>query len=109
MRRLRDDTIPRATQSANMTANVGGTTAGYVDLADEISSKLVLTIAVVVVLSFLLLLLAFRSVVIPLTAGLMNLVSIGAAFGVVSAVFEKGWGVGSSASRARWRSSASSR
>jgi RND superfamily putative drug exporter len=92
--RLRDDTLPRATSNADMTASVGGTTAGYVDLADEISSKLVLTIAVVVALSFVLLLLAFRSVVIPLTAGLMNLVSIGAAFGVVSAVFEKGWGVG---------------
>ena len=48
----------------------------------------------VVGLSFLLLMLAFRSVVIPLTAGLMNLVSIGAAFGVVCAVFEKGWGAG---------------
>jgi RND superfamily putative drug exporter len=94
VRTLREDTIPRATRNADMTASVGGTTAGYVDLADEISSKLVLTIAVVVALSFVLLLLAFRSVVIPLTAGLMNLVSIGAAFGVVSAVFEKGWGVG---------------
>jgi putative drug exporter of the RND superfamily len=94
VRTLRDDTIPRATANANMTASVGGTTAGYVDLADEISGKLVVTIAVVVFLSFLLLMLAFRSVVIPLTAGLMNLVSIGAAFGVVSAVFEKGWGVG---------------
>jgi uncharacterized membrane protein YdfJ with MMPL/SSD domain len=92
IRRLRDDTIPRATKGANITADVGGTTAGYVDLADEISSRLVITIAVVVGLSFLLLMLAFRSVVIPLTAGLMNLVSIGAAFGVVSAVFEKGWG-----------------
>jgi RND superfamily putative drug exporter len=94
VRRLRDDTLPRATRGANMTAEVGGTTAGYVDLADEIASKLVLTIAVVVGLSFLLLMLAFRSVVIPVTAGLMNLVSIGAAFGVVTAVFEKGWGVG---------------
>jgi RND superfamily putative drug exporter len=94
VRRLRDDTIPAATKGADMTAHVGGTTAGYVDLADEISSRLILTIAVVVGLSFLLLMLAFRSVVIPLTAGLMNLVSIGAAFGVVSAVFEKGWGVG---------------
>jgi putative drug exporter of the RND superfamily len=93
VRRLRDDTIPRATRNANMTADVGGTTAGYVDLADEISSRLVITIAVVVGLSFLLLLLAFRSVVIPLTAGLMNLISIGAAFGVVTAVFENGWGV----------------
>ncbi len=94
VRRLRDDTIPKATSGASMTASVGGTTAGYVDLADEIAGGLVLTIAVVVALSFLLLMLAFRSVVIPLTAGLMNLVSIGAAFGVVSAVFEKGWGSG---------------
>jgi RND superfamily putative drug exporter len=77
-----------------MTADVGGTTAGYVDLADEISSRLILTIAVVVALSFLLLLVAFRSVVIPATAGVMNLISIAAAFGVVSAVFEKGWGIG---------------
>jgi RND superfamily putative drug exporter len=91
VRDLRDDTIPAATQGKNMTASVGGTTAGYVDLADEISSRLILTIAVVVGLSFLLLMLAFRSIVIPLTAGLMNLVSIGAAFGVVTAVFEKGW------------------
>jgi len=92
VRHLRDDTIPAATKGQQMSANVGGTTAGYVDLADEISSRLVLTIGVVVLLSILLLLLAFRSVVIPLTAGLMNLVSIGAAFGVVTAVFEKGWG-----------------
>jgi putative drug exporter of the RND superfamily len=92
VRRLRDDTIPRATKDANMTAHVGGTTAGYVDLADEISSRLIVTIAVVG-LSSLLLMIAFRSVVIPLTAGLMNLISIGAAFGVVTAVFEKGWGV----------------
>jgi RND superfamily putative drug exporter len=94
VRRLRDTTIPKATKDQHMTADVGGTTAGYVDLADEISSRLVLTIGVVVCLSFLLLVLAFRSVVIPLTAGVMNLISIGAAFGVVSAVFEKGWGIG---------------
>jgi RND superfamily putative drug exporter len=90
--RLRDDTIPQATDGKDMSADVGGTTAGYVDLASAISDKLIITIGVVVGLSFLLLLLAFRSIVIPLTAGLMNLVSIGAAFGVVTAVFEKGWG-----------------
>jgi putative drug exporter of the RND superfamily len=89
---LRDTTIPKATKGANMTADVGGTTAGYIDLADEISSRLIITIAVVVGLSFLLLVLAFRSVVIPLTAGIMNLVSIGAAFGVVTTVFENGHG-----------------
>jgi RND superfamily putative drug exporter len=92
VRRLRDQTVPKATKGADMSAAVGGTTAGYVDLADEISSRLVLTIAVVVALSFVLLLIAFRSILIPLTAGLMNLISIGAAFGVVTAVFEKGWG-----------------
>jgi putative drug exporter of the RND superfamily len=90
--RLRDDTIPKATKGKDMSADIGGTTAGYVDLAAEISSRLIITILVVVGLSFLLLMLAFRSVVIPLTAGLMNLISIGAAFGVVTAVFEKGWG-----------------
>jgi RND superfamily putative drug exporter len=89
---LRNTTIPAGTKGTKMSADVGGTTAGYVDLAAAISSRLVITIAVVVGLSFLLLMLAFRSIVIPLTAGLMNLVSIGAAFGVVSAVFEKGWG-----------------
>ena len=90
--RLRDETIPKATKGKDMTADVGGTTAGYFDLAAEIGSRLVITILVVVALSFLLLMVAFRSVLIPLKAGLMNLVSIGAAFGVVSAVFEKGWG-----------------
>jgi uncharacterized membrane protein YdfJ with MMPL/SSD domain len=93
VRRMRDDAIPKATSGQDMSADVGGTTAGYVDLADEISSRLVVTIGVVVALSIVLLLIAFRSVVIPLTAGIMNLVSIGAAFGVVTAVFEKGWGV----------------
>ena len=70
---LRDDVIPKATNGKDMTASVGGTTASYVDLADEISSRLVLTILIVIALSFVLLMLAFRSLVIPLTAGLMNL------------------------------------
>jgi putative drug exporter of the RND superfamily len=90
---LRDDVIPKATDGKDMSASVGGTTASYVDLAAEISSRLVLTILIVIALSFALLMLAFRSLVIPLTAGLMNLVSIGAAFGVVSLVFEDGVGV----------------
>ncbi len=90
---LRDSVIPKATQGQSMTAYVGGTTAGYIDLAGEISDRLARTIAIVVGLSFLLLMLAFRSVVIPLTAAIMNLISIGAAFGVVTAVFQKGWGV----------------
>ena len=89
---LRNDVIPKADKGAEMTTHVGGTTAGYVDLADEISARLVLTIVVVIGLSFILLMLAFRSIVIPATAGVMNMLSFGAAFGVVTAVFEKGWG-----------------
>jgi putative drug exporter of the RND superfamily len=94
VRHLRSDTIPKAVKGQSMSADVGGTTAGYIDLADEISSHLIETILVVIALSFVLLLLAFRSLVIPLTAGLMNLISIGAAFGVVTAVFEKGTAIG---------------
>jgi putative drug exporter of the RND superfamily len=94
VRHLRSTTIPKATKGASMSADVGGTTAGYIDLADEISSHLVQTILVVIGLSFILLFAAFRSLVIPLTAGVMNLISIGAAFGVVTAVFEKGFLIG---------------
>src|SRR5262249_4278465 len=76
----------------NMRAYVGGSTASNVDLASEISSKLLLQILVVIALSFLLLLLAFRTVVIPAQAALMNLLSIGAAYGVLTALFQFGWG-----------------
>ena len=88
--RLRRDTLPGVTRRIGVAAYVGGSTAGYIDLARAIGHHMLETILVVIALSFVLLLLAFRSVVIPLKAGLMNLVSIGAAFGVVTAVFEKG-------------------
>ncbi len=91
--RLRDDTIPKAVKGQKETAYVGGTTAGYIDLASEIDDGLLLTIGAVVLLSFLLLVLAFRSLVVPTTAAVMNLISIAAAFGVVTAVFEKGFGL----------------
>ncbi len=70
---------------------MGGSTASNVDLASEISSKLLLQILVVIALSFLLLMLAFRTVVIPVQAAVMNLLSIGAAYGVLTAVFQFGW------------------
>ena len=89
--RLRSSVIPTAEKGSNMTAYVGGTTAGNVDLASEISSKLLLQILVVIALSFLLLMLAFRTVVIPAQAAVMNLLSIGAAYGVLTAVFQWGW------------------
>jgi putative drug exporter of the RND superfamily len=88
---LRSSAIPTADKGTSMTAYVGGTTASNVDLASEISSKLVLQILVVIALSFLLLLLAFRTVVIPVQAAVMNLLSIGAAYGVLTALFQWGW------------------
>jgi putative drug exporter of the RND superfamily len=89
---LRDDTIPKATAGTGLTAYVGGTTASYIDLADRIGEKLPSVILIVVALSFLLLALAFRSILVPATAAVMNLLSVAAAYGVLTAVFEKGWG-----------------
>ena len=88
---LRDDVIPAATKGKQMTADVGGTTAGYIDLASEISNKLPLVITLVLVLSFILLMLAFRSVLVPLKAVVMNVFSILAAFGIVTYVFQHHW------------------
>jgi RND superfamily putative drug exporter len=90
--RLRDDVIPEATAGQDMSAEVGGTTASYIDLADRISDKLPSMILIVVGLSFFVLLLAFRSVVIPIKAAVANLLSVGAAYGVVTLVFQEGVG-----------------
>ncbi|HSD24262.1 MAG TPA: MMPL family transporter [Solirubrobacterales bacterium] len=88
---LRDKTIPGATKGTGLTAYVGGTTASYIDLATKISDKLFLVIGIVVLLSFLLLTLAFRTVLVPLISALVNLLAVGAAYGVLTAVFEKGF------------------
>jgi RND superfamily putative drug exporter len=74
-----------------VTVYVGGTTAIFADFARVLSSKLPLFIGLVVVLSFILLAIVFRSLVIPLTAAIMNLLSIAAAFGILVAVFQWGW------------------
>jgi putative drug exporter of the RND superfamily len=89
--RLRSSTIPSAEKGNNLQAHVGGTTAAYDDLASKISSKLPLQILVVIALSFLLLILAFRTVVVPPQAAVMNLLSIGASYGVLTAIFQYGW------------------
>ncbi len=88
---LRDDVIPKDTKGNGMSADVGGTTAGYIDLANQIAKKLPLVIGVVLALSFVLLLLAFRSIPVSLKAVLMNLLSIGAAFGIVTYAFGHHW------------------
>jgi RND superfamily putative drug exporter len=88
---LRDKTIPDATKGSGLTAYVGGTTASYIDLATKISDKLFLVIGIVVLLSYLLLTLAFRTVLVPLISALVNLLAVGAAYGILTAVFEKGF------------------
>ena len=69
-----------------------GQTAAYIDISERLSARLPLFIIAVVGLSFLLLMIVFRSVLVPLKAAVMNLLSIGAAYGVVVAVFQWGWG-----------------
>jgi len=90
---LRGEVIPKALAGAqDTTAYVGGVTAAYIDLGDRIADRLPYFIGAVVLLSFLLLMLVFHSIVIPATAAVMNLLSVGAAYGVTVAVFQWGWG-----------------
>jgi RND superfamily putative drug exporter len=88
---LRGTVIPRAVHGTSTTVYVGGQTALSDDEATQLASKLPMFVGAVVALSFLLLMLVFRSVLIPATAAVMNLLSAGAAFGVITAVFEKGF------------------
>jgi RND superfamily putative drug exporter len=90
VRTLRDSVIPKAVAGTDLHADVGGQTAGYIDLAERISAKLPWMILIVVGLSFLVLMLAFRSLVVPLKAALMNLLSVGAAYGIVTWIFQQG-------------------
>ena len=94
VRTLRSSTIPEATKGTVLAGHVfvGGQTATLIDVDDRISNRLLLCIGAVVLAAFLLLMLVFRSVVIPLTAAVLNLFSIGAAYGVIVAVFQWGWG-----------------
>ncbi len=90
--RLRGETLSEVTAGTGVVALVGGPTAGFIDQSDKISSRLLWFIGAVVSLSFLLLMMVFRSILVPLKAALLNLLSIGAAYGVVVAVFQWGWG-----------------
>jgi putative drug exporter of the RND superfamily len=89
---LRDEVIPGTLEGSKAKSYVGGQTAGYIDLADKIAEKLPLMIAVVVLLSFFVLMMAFRSILVPIKAAAMNLISVAASYGVVTAVFQLGWG-----------------
>jgi len=89
--RLRDQVIPEATAGSDIRFLVGGETAGSVDASSYLSSRLFWVIGVVLVLAFLLLMAVFRSLAIPLKAAVVNLLSVGAAYGVIVAVFQWGW------------------
>jgi RND superfamily putative drug exporter len=89
--RLRKDVLPPLEHRTGIPVLVGGFTAGSIDFAGVLSSKLPLFIGIVVVLSALLLFVIFRSLVIPLQAAVMNLLSIGGALGATVVVFQKGW------------------
>ncbi len=88
---LRDTVIPDALAGQHTQVLVGGQTALADDFANQLSSKLPIFVGMIVILSFLLLMVVFRSLLIPATAAVMNLLSAAAAFGVVVAVFQWGW------------------
>jgi RND superfamily putative drug exporter len=88
---IRHQIIPAATSGTGVTGYVGGETAASVDSAAYLSGRLPWVIAVVIGLAFILLMLAFRSILIPLKAAIMNVLSIGAAYGVIVAVYQWGW------------------
>ncbi|MDX6351792.1 MAG: putative drug exporter of the superfamily [Streptomyces sp.] len=90
--RLRGEVIPAAENGSTMQAYVGGQTAIFKDFAHVITGKLPLFIGVIIALGFVLLLLAFRSLVVPLTAAAMNLIAAAASFGLLVATFQWGWG-----------------
>ena len=90
--RIRDDAIPPVESSTGAQIHVGGINAIFEDFGNAIADKLPLFIGAVVLLSALLLLAVFRSVVIPVKAAVMNLLSIGASLGVVTLIFQEGYG-----------------
>jgi putative drug exporter of the RND superfamily len=103
VRRLRNDVVP----ASGVDALVGGQTAAGLDFADYLGGRLPILIGAVLILCFLLLMAVFRSVLVPLKAVLMNLLSIGAADGVIVAIFQWGWakdliGVGKSGPIDAW-------
>jgi putative drug exporter of the RND superfamily len=89
---LRDDLIPHTEKGSSLGVHVGGETATDIDFSHVLTTKLPLFIAVVVLLAFLLLTAVFRSLLIPLVASIMNLLSIAAGLGALNAVFNLGWG-----------------
>jgi putative drug exporter of the RND superfamily len=89
---LRQDVIPQATAASGAKVYVGGFAALTDDFSNLLGQRLPLFIGVVILLSFLLLMAVFRSILVPLKAAIMNLLSVGAAYGVIVMIFQFGWG-----------------
>ena len=89
--RLREDVLPRAVDATGATASVGGTTATFIDDSEQTAARLPLLIGGIVVLSFVLLMSVFRSFAVALKAAVMNILSIGAAYGVMAIAADGGW------------------
>lgn len=88
---LRSSVLPQAIGTSGAHAYVGGVTAAFIDIGNRISDRLPYFIGAVVLLSFFLLMLVFHSILVPLTAAVMNLLSVAAAYGATVAVFQWGW------------------
>ena len=91
IKELNNYIVPQAVQGTNLKVYIGGVTAIFNDFASVIGSKLPLFLGVIILLSFLILMVAFRSLLIPLTAAFMNVIAVAAAFGIVVAIFQWGW------------------
>jgi len=92
--RLRKNVIPPVASDSGAIVYVGGPTATQIDLTDQLGSRFWYFVAAVIALAAVLLLVVFRSLLIPLQAAIMNLLSIGAALGIAQLVFQRGWGAG---------------
>ena len=92
--RLRSEVFPAVLDGTSATAHVGGQTATFADLGDRVQERMLRFVAAVLLLSFLLLTVLFRSVLVPLKAVVLNLLSVGAAYGVLVMVFQWGWAAG---------------
>ncbi|MDH4169433.1 MAG: MMPL family transporter [Acidimicrobiia bacterium] len=89
--RLRSEVVPRAVDGTSLDVNLTGVVAGGIDFSDYLGRRMPLFFTAVLVLSFVLLMVVFRSLLVPLKAVVMNLLSIGAAYGIIVAVFQWGW------------------
>ncbi len=90
---LRDEVVPAATEGTGLDVKVTGSVASSIDFSDYLGQRIPFFFAAVLGLSFLLLMMVFRSILVPLKAVVMNLLSIGGAYGLVVAIFQWGWGV----------------